>query len=194
MFSKTKVEFKEISDLVSSPCVWFIIKLDCASDGFCCGNQVNMLMVNSTGQQCVPWEWKRQRCADSSVSEQQRGPTCKPLWTTCSGWSLATLFKTFGIPGLFWQQRQRHSLSSSLRVEFKARRTFLGWRRKWTKDLLDGHCVCVKTTWWKLTASLQRKGGDFLRNSVSSLAASPPLPSSRAGDPRKRVIIHDWAG
>lgn len=108
---------------------------------------------------------------------------------------LAALFKTFAIPGLFWQGRQHHGLSNSLRMAFKASHMFLVW-------------VCVtqnvnkRPVRWVLLKLHNKNSelhhrerkGIFFGNSVSSLAASPPLPSSRAGDPSKRVIIHDWAG
>lgn len=43
----------------------------------------NMLVVNSTEQKCVPWEWENIMLT-TLFAEQQRGPTCKRLWTTRS--------------------------------------------------------------------------------------------------------------
>lgn len=104
---------------------------------------------------------------------------------TCSDSSLAALLRTFGVTRLFWHGRQRQILSSFLKTP--NRRAFLvsqctaGSEQK--IPLMDIVCACDGR---KLKATLQRVGGDFCRRSVSSLAASPPPPSSGVGDPSKK--------
>lgn len=52
-------------------------------------------------------------------------------------------------------------------------------------------CVCVKMTWWKLTASLQREGGDFFKK-LGKLIGCVSAPAVKQGWRSQKKSNYSW--
>lgn len=181
-FLKNKSWFKKHFQFwFSSQCVHFKVKK----------KSVRWLLEVKSGIIC--WWWT---ALNRNVSHENERTLC---------WQLCLLNNSGGRPANDYEQPVRRprlvltggtmSQFGSLRMAFKASHMFLVlfvWCRIVNKSLLDRYCWNDIMKTHSYTA--ERGRGFYFGISVSSLAASPPLPSSWAGDPSKRVIIHDWAG